>query len=370
MIKILSLGTDLLTIYDQDENEVSPYTMDKYGNGYVIKSGVSQRIQDVTGKKKYSIMSNACYTIVQGDISTDDAESLLHSARMLKLRGYVSYKILEQELLVDAGETSDERLDIFSSMYATPEVMKEYCKEYGSDMHIGGVTIAPSRLRVDKRVFGLKFADPGEYKNLVYLDFHNFYPNLMLEIGCPPRMSREKIITLLSNKKCKFTLNKLIGRMDLEYSIFYDPQYANDLRSFGRLKLLYYISKTKKLVLTNTDSILADVDIDFELPDNVTSFKVPNAIIKNIGNYVLRDENDEYHTAGIFNKVEELAVAKLRMGVVLESDELKVDSLFHNGQQGYLSVNDEPIIGLDRKCKYGVSKRLSVESLIRYQIGY
>lgn len=369
MIKIVRLLPDMRTLFDQEDNEMFPYLLDNGKDDYIFLGGSAKYLSVVVGKYLYSMFTKSRYCIAVNDDSHEDMVSMINVARVLDIKGYVNYKKIETSLLLSKDEKSNERLDIYSSKYMSPEVMKEFTKEYGSDMIIGGVTITPSRLRSDHRVFGLKFADPGIYKDLVYLDFHNFYPNLMLELGCPARMSRTKIKMLLDSGNCKFTLNKLIGRMDTEYSIFYDPEYANDLRNFGRLKLLYYISKCDHLVLTNTDSILAKVSERFELPENVTFHKISDAVVKNIGNYIIIDEYNKEYVAGTFRKPEELLVAKLRMGIDLDDEEFKIDSIFHNGQDGYLSVNDSPVIGLDRKCHYGVSGKLSKESLMRFQNG-
>lgn len=369
MIKIVRLLPDMITLFDQDGNELFPYLLDNGNDDYVFLGGSAKYLSGLLGKNIYSMFRKSRYCIAVDEESNEDMMSMLHTANVLGLNGYISYKKIETSLILSKYEKSDERLDIYSSRYMSPEVMKEFTKDYGSNMIIGGVTISPSKLRADRRVFGLKFADPGIYKDLVYLDFHNFYPNLMLELGCPARMSRAKIKMLLDAGNCKFTLNKLIGRMDTEYSIFYDPEYANDLRNFGRLKLLHYISKCDHLVLTNTDSILAKVSERFELPENVTFHKISDSIVKNIGNYVMIDEDGKEYVAGTFRKPEELLVAKLRMGIDLDDEEFKIDTIFHNGQDGYLSVNDSPVIGLDRKCHYGVSSKLSKESLMRFQNG-
>ena len=82
-------------------------------------------------------------------------------------------------------------------------------------------------------------------------------------------------------------MNKIIGRFDQEYSVFYDPDYANNVRKFGRLKLMYYITKCKELILCNTDSILAKMSDEFIVPHDASKIDVSNALVKNIGNYVL-----------------------------------------------------------------------------------
>lgn len=369
MIKIIKMGADYTSIWD-GETQVIPSLMDIVGVDYIFTGTVATYIENSTGKRKYSLFKNSSYVIISENDSYEDAYAMLYASKVLGIKDHVNYKKIEKSLLISPDEEPDTRLDIYDSMYMTPVVMKEFMKPYNSEMTIGGVTIPPSKYRSDHRVFGLKFADPGIYEDLVYFDFHNFYPNLMLEMGCHTRISRTKIQELVDDGRCKFLLNKLIGRMDTEYSLFYDPEYANSLRNFGRLKLLYYISKCDRLVLTNTDSILAKVSEDFELPDNVTYHKISNAVIKNIGNYVLVEETtDKIYTTGIFNKPEETAVAKLRMGLNVPDEELTVDHLFNNGQQGYLSVNDTPILNVGRKCHYGCSNRLSRESLIRFQNG-
>lgn len=369
MIKVIKMGSDYSSIWD-GENQVIPSLMDIENVDYVFTATVARYIEDYTGKSKYRLFTKSSYVIISENDSYDDAYAMLYASKVLGINGYINYKKIEKSLLITEDEEPDTRIDIYDSMYMTPVVMKEFTKPYNSEMNIGGVTIPPSKYRTDHRVFGLKFADPGIYEDLVYFDFHNFYPNIMLEMGCHTRISRNKIQELIDDGRCKFLLNKIIGRMDTEYSLFYDPEYANSLRNFGRLKLLYYISKCDRLVLTNTDSILAKVSDNFELPDNVTYHKISNAVIKNIGNYVLIEENtDKIHTTGIFNKPEETAVAKLRMGIHVPDEELTINYLFNNGQSGYLSVNDTPILEVGRKCHYGCSDRLYRESLIRFQNG-
>ena len=130
---------------------------------------------------------------------------------------------------------------------------------------------------------------------------------------------------------------------------------------------MYYISKCKKLLLCNTDSILAIVDEKFEYPDNVTITPVTHCLIKNIGNYVLYSNNNGYKTTGIFNKEEELVIALERIGITQPEENYKVRKLFGIDIDGYISADTNSIPGLERKCRYGISPRLSKQALISIQ---
>ena len=301
-------------------------------------------------------------------VSNDEQDgiSLLTSSILLDMHGKVTYKTLEKNMYTKNSSTI---IDVYDTEYATPEVIEEYSKPYGSDIEIGNAIITQGTLRKDERVFGLKYARTGIYnsEHLIYMDFKNFYPNLVKEMGCPPNFSEEKWNILLSNHDCKFTMNKIIGRFDSDYSLFYNPVYANNLRKFGRLKLMYYISKCKKLLLCNTDSILAVVDEKFEYPDNVTITPVTHCLIKNIGNYVLYSNNNGYKTTGIFNKEEELVIALERIGITQPEENYKVRKLFGIDIDGYISADTNSIPGLERKCRYGISPRLSKQALISIQ---
>ena len=309
--------------------------------------------------------SLTCPYVVSND--EQDGMSLLTSSILLGMSGKVSYKSLERNLYTKDSSTI---IDIYETKYATSEVIREYSKPYGSDIEIGNAVITQGTIRKDERVFGLKYARSGIYSspNLVYMDFKNFYPNILKEYGCPPNFSEEKWDLLLSNHDCKFTMNKIIGRFDSDYSLFYNPIYANNLRKFGRLKLMYYISKCKKLLLCNTDSILAIVDDKFEYPTNISISLLTHCLIKNIGNYVLYiDILNGCKTTGIFNKEEELVIALERMGVTQQEENYTVRKLFGIDVDGYISADNSSIPGLERKCRYGISPRLSKQALISIQ---
>lgn len=125
--------------------------------------------------------SLTCPYVVSND--EQDGISLLTSSIVLEMSGKVSYKSLEKNLYTKDSSTI---IDIYETKYATPEVIKEYSKPYGSDIEIGNAVITQGTIRKDERVFGLKYARPGIYDsgNLMYMDFKNFYPNLVKEIGC------------------------------------------------------------------------------------------------------------------------------------------------------------------------------------------
>lgn len=308
--------------------------------------------------------SLTCPYVVSND--EQDGISLLTSSIVLGMSGKVSYKLLEKNLYTKNSSTI---IDIYDTKYATPEVIKEYSKPYGSDIEIGNAVITQGTLRKDERVFGLKYARPGIYNsgNLMYMDFKNFYPNLVKEIGCPPNFSCEKWSKLIQHHECKFAMNKIIGRFDSDYSLFYNPTYANNLRKFGRMKLMYYISKCNKLILCNTDSILAEVGEDFEYPDGVTIVPLTHCLIKNIGNYILYSEYNGYKTTGIFNKDEELVIGLERMGIKQPDDNYSIRNLFKIDIDGYISANSDAIPNLERKCRYGYSLKLTKQSLISIQ---
>ena len=304
--------------------------------------------------------------VITNDV--DEGWSMINSALALGISGKVTYKYIEENLLLDEGGYSMGLINVYSCKYMTPEVMKEYTKPYGSTINLAKANIVHNTVRKDKRSFGLKYAKPGIYKDLIYFDFHNFYPNLLLEYGVPSRMDYHKWMRLVTFGNCKFTMNKIIGRFDQDYSIYYDPDYSNNIRKFGRLKLMYYISNCEELILCNTDSILAKVSEDFTLPYEVSKIDVSNALIKNIGNYVLIDtKNDEYRTTGIFNKPEEFVIAKERMGLKPSDDEFKISNLFNTDEEGFISADITPIESLDRKCRYGKSNRLSRKQLVSIQ---
>lgn len=306
--------------------------------------------------------SKSSYVITNEPIETADM-SLLYCGVCLNIPGRVTIGKVEHALLCNK---SDYIIDIYTSKYADKKSLGQFMKPYGSPWQVKSSVIETQNLRDDKREFGLKYALKGIYENLTYFDFHNFYPNILLELGCPQNFDRDKFIKLLNFGGTKFTLNKIIGRFDTEYSIFYDREYANLLRRFGRLKLLHYIFKTDQLILCNTDSILARVSKDFEIPENTTSIKVDNAIVNNVGNYILQSD-DEYIQRGLFRKSEELVIAKERMGLHPCDDEFKLSNLFGSNEQGYLSASETPIDHCDHRCKYGKSLKLFRKPLVEIQ---
>ena len=333
-----------------------PFIMDMAYVMYAFTEDAAIRFSEITGRNKYTFFKNTRYII-------GNDESLLIAAVNLDMYGYITFNALEKELF---SEYSDKIINIYSSEYATDDVLSQFTKEYGSDIVIRNSTIKHSRLRNDKREFGLKYAKPGIYHDLIYFDWHNFYPNIMLEIGCPRNMDRDKIKMLLSIPGTKSFLNKLIGRFDAEYSLFYDPEYANLLRRFGRMKLIYWAFKCEELIFCNTDSILAKVSKDFEVPDNTSVMVVDHALVKNIGNYVLYNSDNIKHT-GIFNKPEELVIAKHRMGIQIDYKEFLISSIFNTDEPGYLSADNNMITSIDRKCRYGKSDKLFINSLVSIQ---
>ena len=316
-------------------------------SGFLLTKDSETYIRKTTGSPIYKLVSKP-YVI--SEIDTDGL-ALLNCAIVLGMTGKVTYSALERNLYT---KDSEMIIDVYESKYASPEVIIEYSKPYGSDIELGNAVIKHSVIRKDERVFGLKYARPGIYnsEDLIYMDFKNFYPNLVDEMGCPPNFSCEKWSKLIQHHECKFAMNKIIGRFDSDYSLFYNPTYANNLRKFGRMKLMYYISKCKKLILCNTDSILAELT---------------HCLIKNIGNYMLYSEYNGYKTAGIFNKDEEAIIGLERMGIEQPDENYSVRNLFGIDIDGYISSNSDPIPNLERKCRYGLSRRLTKQSLISIQ---
>lgn len=341
------------------------YPYNERVEGVILDTDSARTLCDLWNKSQTRLFKDIPFVITN---DVDEGWSMINSALALKLTGKITYKYLEENLLLDPDGSSMGLLDIYSCKYMTPEVMKEYIKPYGSEINLAKAKIVQNTIRKDKRSFGLKYAKPGIYENLIYFDFHNFYPNILLEYGVPSRMDYHKWLRLVTYGNCKFTMNKIIGRFDQEYSVFYDPDYANNVRKFGRLKLMYYITKCKELILCNTDSILANMDDDFIVPHDASKIDVSNALVKNIGNYVLIDKkNDEYQTTGIFNKPEEFVIAKERMGLKPSDDEFKISNLFNTDEEGFISADITPIESLDRKCRYGKSDRLSRKQLVSIQ---
>lgn len=331
-------------------------------SGFLLTKDSETYIRKQTGSPLYKLLTKP-YVI--SEVYTDGL-ALLNCAIVLGMTGKVTYSSLERNLYT---KESDMIIDVYESKYASPEVIIEYSKPYGSDIELGNAIIKHGVIRKDERVFGLKYARPGIYHsgNLIYMDFKNFYPNLVDEMGCPPNFSCEKWSKLIQHHECKFAMNKIIGRFDSDYSLFYNPTYANNLRKFGRMKLMYYISKCKKLILCNTDSILAEIDEDFEYPSGVTIMPLTHCLIKNIGNYILYSEYNGSKTTGIFNKDEELIIGLERMGIEQPDENYSVRNLFGIDIDGYISSNSDPIPNLDRKCRYGLSRRLLKQSLISIQ---
>ena len=331
-------------------------------SGFLLTKDSETTIRKITGSPLYKLFSQP-YVISEVEA---DGLALLNCALVLGMTGKVTYSALERTLYT---KESDRIIDVYESKYASPEVIIEYSKPYGSDIELGDAVIKQGLIRKDERVFGLKYARPGIYNSdkLIYIDFKNFYPNLIDEMGCPPNFSRDKWIKLIQHHECKFAMNKIIGRFDSDYSLFYNPNYANNLRKFGRMKLMYYISKCKKLLLCNTDSILAEVDNNFEIPDGVTTIPLTHCLIKNIGNYILYSELNGYKTTGLFNKEEELVIGLERMGIPQSDENYSVRTLFGIDVDGYISSNSDPIPNLERKCRYGISRKLTRQSLISIQ---
>ena len=331
-------------------------------SGFLLTKDSETYIRKQTGSPLYKLLTKP-YVISEVDT---DGLALLNCAIVLGMTGKVTYSSLERNLYT---KESDMIIDVYESEYASPEVITEYSKPYGSDIELGNAVIKHGVIRKDERVFGLKYARPGIYNSdkLIYIDFKNFYPNLMDEMGCPPNFSRDKWLKLIKHHECKFAMNKIIGRFDSDYSLFYNPNYANNLRKFGRMILIYYISKCKKLLLCNTDSILAEIDNNFEIPDGVTIVPLTHCLIKNIGNYILYSELNGYKTTGLFNKDEELVIGLERMGIEQPSENYTIRKIFGIDIDGYISSNSDPIPNLDRKCRYGLSRRLTKQSLISIQ---
>lgn len=340
---------------------VNYFTLDNGTDMYVLDQDMVEWFV-LNKKKSYSnIFQNSLYMI---RYDNSDDVSMLYAAEALGLKGLVSFKSMEEELFT---EDSDNTIDIYSSKYATKEVLEQFLKPYGHPWRVLNAEISTSRIRDDKREFGLKFAQEGIYAECVYFDFHNFYPNLMLELGAPIGLESTKIRTIINHGNAKGFLNKLIGRFDAEYSMYYDPEYANTLRRFGRMKLLYYILKCDELLLCNTDSILAKVPKGFEPPENTSRINVRTCLIKNIGNYVLCDENCNYKTTGIFNKPEELVIAKERLHQEPSDKEFTLKSLFGINDNSFISAEGNIITGIDRKCRYGKSDKLFKQGLVSIQ---
>lgn len=358
MITYIDVDINNRLVNTTDDVLISPLEMDLPGKMYVFTPDAEIKFSKSTNRNKFNFFKHALFIT-----SLDPDESMLYVAKELGCTGYITFSLLENELL---SETSDLVTNIYSSKYATDEVLNEFTKPYGSEIHINKSIIPPSRLRSDRREFGLKFAKSGIYSNLVYFDWKNFYPNIMLELGCPRNLDRCKIEKLLSLGNTKFFLNKLIGRFDAEYSIYYNPEYANLLRRFGRMKLMYYAFKCDELIFCNTDSILARVQDNFVAPDNTSVMVVENALIKNIGNYVFYN-NDEIKHTGIFNKPEELVIAKYRMGLNPLDEEFTLRKLFSIDEQGFISSDTTRIENLDRKCRYGKSNKLFKSGLVSIQ---
>lgn len=356
---IIYVETDGRNLYDSNNRlQLYPSMMDNVNYSYVFTPDVETTFSKLTGKSKYDFFRNARFiTDLNPDIS------LLVAATVLGFHGYITFGRLEKCLL---SYDSDEIINVYSSKYATDEVLEQFTKPYGSEIVIKESIIPPSRFRSDHREFGLKYAKPGVYENLMYFDWHNFYPNIMLELGCPRNLDRKKIEDLLKFKGAKSFLNKLIGRFDAEYSLFYDPSYANKLRKFGRMKLMYYGMQSDEFIFCNTDSILARVPEGFIPPDNTSVMNVEKALIKNIGNYVLYN-SDEVKTTGIFNKPEELVIAKYRMSIEYTKSDFLLSNIFDTNEDGYLSADNVKIESVDRKIRYGKSSRLSIPSLVSIQ---
>ena len=363
MINILKLELRNGFIEDQYENRLlkCPYETD----GAVMTKDVFMHIHTYFGEVARFVGVNRPYVVTN---DSNDGESIIHTALVLGIHDQVNYKKIEQALV---SNKSDVRIDPYSSKYATPNVLKEWSKPYGSTINIAKAKIVHGHIRHDERVFGLKYAKEGIHENLVYLDFKNFYPNLMEELGCPPRFNSSLWKELIADGNCKFTMNKLIGRFDADYSIFYNPEYVNSLRKFGRLKLLYWISKCDELIFSNTDSILARVSEDVEFPKDAKVEKIDKALIKNIGNYVFyvidSEDTGHFKTAGIFNKPEELVIAKERLGYNPSDDEFLLSNLFGTDEDGYISSDSKPIEQATRRIRYGKSPRLFKKQLISIQ---
>lgn len=363
MVNIVKLNIRNGSIEDQDGNVLlrCPYKTD----GAVMTRDVFTHIHTYFGEVSRFVGVARPY-VVTNDFN--DGESMIHTALVLGINGQVNYKKIEQAL---ATNKSDSRIDPYSCKYAEPSVLKEWTKPYGSTINISKAKIVHGHIRHDERVFGLKYAKSGIHEDLIYLDFKNFYPNLMEEYGCPPRFNSSLWKDLIADGNCKFTMNKLIGRFDAEYSIFYNPEYANSLRKFGRLKLLYWISKCDELIFSNTDSILARVSKDVEFPKDAKVENIDKALIKNIGNYVFyvidSEDTGHFKTAGIFNKPEELVIAKERLGYNPSDDEFLLRNLFGTDEDGYISSDSKPIEQATRRIRYGKSPRLFKKQLISIQ---
>ena len=82
---------------------------------------------------------------------------------------------------------------------------------------------------------------------------------------------------------------------------------------------------------------------------------------------MLYSEYNGYKTAGIFNKDEEAIIGLERMGIEQPDENYSVRNLFGIDIDGYISSNSDPIPNLERKCRYGLSRRLTKQSLISIQ---
>ena len=184
--------------------------VDNYNIAYIFNEDVFKHLPIKFSKSPYVITNE--------NVETADL-SLLRCGVCLGLTGRITLSKVENALLCD---NSDYIIDIYSSKYADKDSLSQFMKPYGSSWQIKSSVIETQNLRNDKREFGLKYALKGIYEDLTYFDFHNFYPNILLELGCPQNFDRHKFIDLLNFGDTKFTLNKIIGRFDTEYSIFYD----------------------------------------------------------------------------------------------------------------------------------------------------
>ena len=133
------------------------------------------------------------------------------------------------------------------------------------------------------------------------------------------------------------------------------------------LTILENLVECKKLLLCNTVSILAEIDEEFDYPAGVTLIPVTHCLIKNIVNYILYSEYNGSKTTGIFNKNEELIIGLERMGIEQPDENYSIRNLFGIDIDGYISSNSDPIPNLERKCRYGLSRRLTKQSLISIQ---
>lgn len=349
-----------------DDTYTTLYDINSLDDFIIMSSETAELMSSIFCVSVYKLLE-ATYGI-HDETNREEVEKITESCFVIGSRGYSSYKRLEKSLLC---HDSKPTINFTSSKYYSGRVISEFNKPYGSDILISGAEIKTQKIRNDKRVFGLKYAKPGIYhkddnKKLIYMDFKNFYPNILMEYGGPNMFNTDLFKKMIDHGGLKSVLNKLIGRFDAEYSLFYDISYANNLRKFGRLKLMYYIDRCNKLLLCNTDSILAYVGKDFEIPDGVEHTYLESCLIKNIGNYVLTD-NVTTKTTGIFNKQEELVIASERMGYEQPDYKYSLKYLFGIDKVGYISSNDNEILGFDRKIRYGYSDKLNKKSLISIQ---